>query len=99
MSFWRRRRSRRKETYVETHQILTIRKNENDARGSCAECPMQQAIMVTPEEAASIAGVNPRTVYRWVEDGMVHFTETREGSLLVCLNSLSVSMNVQVEIS
>jgi hypothetical protein len=91
------RRRKRKETRIETHQILIIRKNENPLRAWCAECPKQQSIMVTPEEAAPIVDVKPRTIYRRVEDGMVHFTETREGSLLVCLNSLSVSRNVQVE--
>ena len=91
------RRRKRKETRIETHQILIIRKPENLVRAWCAGCLTQQSIMVTPDEAAPIAGVNPRTIYRWVEDGTVHFTETREGSLLVCLDSLFVSMNVQVE--
>jgi excisionase family DNA binding protein len=44
--------------------------------------------MVTPDEAARLAGVTTRTVYRWIEAGKVHFAETPEGLLLVCPNSL-----------
>src|SRR5207244_4874146 len=53
----------------------------------CAECAAA-GCMVTPEEAAVIARVNTRTIYRWVEAGMAHFTETPEGRLFVCVASL-----------
>jgi len=43
---------------------------------------------VTADEAANLAGVTARTVYRWVEQGKVHFTETAAGKVLVCVNSL-----------
>lgn len=45
--------------------------------------------MVTPERAAAIAGVTVRTINRWVEAESVHFTETRNGLLLLCVYSLS----------
>lgn len=45
--------------------------------------------MVTPEEAAVLACVSPRTIYRGVEAGRIHFMETPEGLLLICLNSWS----------
>jgi hypothetical protein len=38
-----------------------------------------------------MASVNARTIYRWVEDGMTHFTETAEGRLFVCVASLPVT--------
>lgn len=53
----------------------------------CAECAATGR-MVTPEEAAAIAHVNTRTIYRWVEADMAHFTETPEGRLFVCVASL-----------
>jgi len=45
--------------------------------------------MCTPEEAAVLTHVSTRTIYRRVEAGRVHFTETAEGLLLVCLNSIT----------
>ena len=43
--------------------------------------------MVTPDAAANLAHVSPRTIYRWVESGKVHFTETTDGFLMICINS------------
>lgn len=36
----------------------------------------------------AIAGINSRAIHRLVEAGAVHFTETPEGLLLICLSSL-----------
>ena len=44
--------------------------------------------MITANQAAIVAGVNSRTIYRWVEADRLHFIETPEGLLLVCLNSI-----------
>jgi hypothetical protein len=46
--------------------------------------------MVTAEQAAIITGIRARVIYRWVESGMVHSTETPDGETLVCLDSLGV---------
>jgi len=45
--------------------------------------------MVTPNQAAVIARVAVRTINRWVEAERLHFAETPEGLLLICLNSIS----------
>ncbi|MCA1850229.1 MAG: hypothetical protein LC672_04020 [Acidobacteria bacterium] len=44
--------------------------------------------LLTPDEAAAAAGVSPRVIREWVEDGRLHFTETSDGALFVCLASL-----------
>jgi hypothetical protein len=44
--------------------------------------------MLTPEDASAIADVKTRLVYQWVERGLVHFSEARDGLLLICANSL-----------
>jgi hypothetical protein len=48
--------------------------------------------MITPNEAAKLAGISSRSVYRLVEAESIHFTETHDGLLLICLNSLHRSM-------
>ena len=45
--------------------------------------------MLMPQEAARIAQVSVREMNRSVEAGQVHFLETAEGLLLVCMNSLA----------
>ena len=44
--------------------------------------------MVTVDEAAVRARVNSLAIYRLVEAGALHFSETTAGALLVCANSL-----------
>jgi predicted site-specific integrase-resolvase len=45
--------------------------------------------MLTPEEASVIHSVPTRTIYRWVEAGLIHSIETADRLLLVCTTSLS----------
>ena len=44
--------------------------------------------MLTPEQAAAVAGVSTRHVFRWLEADRLHFVETASLSPLVCLASL-----------
>jgi hypothetical protein len=44
--------------------------------------------MVGPEEAAAFAGLSQRAIFRLIESSQLHFTETPDGALLICVNSL-----------
>ena len=46
--------------------------------------------MLSTDDAAIIARVNSRTIFHWAESGIVHSTETPEGLLLICPNSLNI---------
>ena len=59
----------------------------------CAACGAE-ATMVSPQQAALVAGVTVREINRWVEAEMVHFMETNDGLLLLCVNSLGKSHTV-----
>jgi hypothetical protein len=72
---------------VETHQLLVISRTKGSTQGWCSECA-GDVPLIKPEEAAVLAGVSPRTIYRRVEAGFVHFAESPEGWLLICLSSL-----------
>ena len=72
---------------VETHQLLVIKRAKNLTQTWCGECA-GHVPLIRPEEAAVLAGVSSRTIYRRVEAGLVHFAESPEGWLLVCLGSL-----------
>jgi excisionase family DNA binding protein len=43
--------------------------------------------MLTPDEVAVMSGISTRAIYRLVEEGRIHFTETEDGSVLVCVSS------------
>ncbi len=47
-----------------------------------------QAVMVAPEEAALLAGVGVRAIYRAIEEGHIHFFESAGGAIVVCLGSV-----------
>ena len=44
--------------------------------------------MITADEAAALQGVSTRVIYRWLEDGAIHFIETAKGELFICLKTL-----------
>jgi excisionase family DNA binding protein len=79
---------RRKEITVET-SLLVLRRARRHAPVYCAACPSPVPLL-TPDEAAALAGVSTRTLYRWVEAERIHFTETPAGRLLVCPHSLTL---------
>jgi hypothetical protein len=77
---------------VDSHELLMIRNTgqligntEQRQQLPCSECAGQ---MVVSEQAIALVGVSSRVLHREIEAGVIHFAETAEGSLLVCLNSL-----------
>ena len=78
---------RRTETVVETHEVWVVRRSGEGPSAFCTACA-PGAGMLRADEAARLKGVSTRTVFRWVEAGRVHFEETSEGDLFVCLASL-----------
>ena len=79
---------RRIEITIEKRRVLTVRTRRVSATGWCAQCGLKVR-MVTAEDASRIAQVTLRTIYRWVETGQLHFRESQDGLLLICLKSLS----------
>jgi excisionase family DNA binding protein len=81
------RRKRRTEITVETKEVIVLRLRTSSVRAWCEPCA-EQVKMITVDEAAAVAEVTARTIYRWVETQRVHFTETPDGQLFICFNSL-----------
>jgi hypothetical protein len=72
---------------IETHRVLLVRRRGRLIRGWCEGC-LAEVRMITPYEAATLADVSSRTIYRWIEEAKLHFSEEPGGSLLVCADSL-----------
>ena len=49
--------------------------------------------MVTPSEAATVAKLSERTLYRLIESGALHFVEDEKDRLMVCRNSVEQFSN------
>jgi hypothetical protein len=88
------RKNSRTEITIETQQLLVIREPGDSVRGTCPQCG-PEVRLVSSNQAAVLAGESTRTIYRWIEDGLIHFTETREGHLFVCLASLPLLGEVE----
>lgn len=80
-------KKRRTEIVIETERLLLLRESNRSLFFWCDECRVQVR-MVTPEEAASAAGVSMRVIYRRVEAAELHFIETPEWPVLICLDSV-----------
>jgi hypothetical protein len=74
------------EITIETRQLTIIRRRSV----VCEWCPgcAEMAPMVTPEQAAVLAELSVRAIYRHLEMGLFHSTERPEGRLIVCVNSV-----------
>jgi len=49
--------------------------------------------MILAEKAATVCQCSRRRIYRWVEDGNLHYIEMPNGDLMVCGRSLSKKMD------
>jgi hypothetical protein len=75
------------EITVEKHRVLTISTRRILALDWCAVCGMNVQ-MLTADDAARFARVTPRTIYQRAEAGQLHFKESQDGLLLICIRSL-----------
>ena len=73
--------------HIEAEEFVAIKASRRSELGWCVSC-RRRVQMATAEEAAQLARVSPRTIYRWADAGKFHFTETPEGLLFVCRDSL-----------
>jgi hypothetical protein len=79
-------RRRRTELTIETKHLV-LRRRTNHEPVWCHQCSAS-VDLVTPEEAATMLGVNPRAIYRALEAGQFHLNEVNELVPRLCLNSV-----------
>lgn len=74
---------RKTEVSVKTSRRFVIRTVKNSEPFLCPECG---GSMLAAEMAAELLGVSRRGIYRAIETGTTHFTETETGAVLICLS-------------
>lgn len=50
--------------------------------------------MLRVEDASAFFGTTPRTIYRWIEAGKLHFAESDKGLVLICAQSLAALVDI-----
>src|SRR5262247_1988257 len=64
----------------------------NEVPTECLICG-EEVKMIAAEKAATVCQCSRRKIYRWIEEGELHFFEMPDGEVLVCGRSLSKKMD------
>ena len=75
---------------VQKREVVIVNRPFVSPQKSCHRCTRPSG-MITPDEAAALCEVSTRTIYRWLESGAIHFSETASEGLLICLSSLAAT--------
>jgi hypothetical protein len=73
---------------IERRRTALIITRQLSAVGWCSSCD-RNVQMVSAETAARLTQVSVRTIFHRAEAGLLHFTETQDGLLLICTDSLN----------
>lgn len=85
--------SKRTEIIIEQHEVTVFKSGQHQAfpesplRVWCPVCE-QEVSVLTAETAAQVGRMSRREIYRRIESGALHFNETGDGIVQVCLISL-----------
>lgn len=73
---------------IEIHERLIVRCASGSLPTLCEACPAGDPILLSPEHASTLTGIPTRLIYRCVEAGTIHYKETPNGKLIVCIKTL-----------
>ena len=74
----------RTEITVEMDRWMVVSRPGRSGRVAwCSSCS-RYVEMLSVDEAALLANVSSRTIFRWAESGVLHSSETLKGLLLIC---------------
>ena len=76
--------------FTETHEVLSVRRHAHapsEVVVLCEECS-SPVPLVSLEEALAVVGGTALAIYRLTEARLIHFRESPEGLVFVCLDSL-----------
>ncbi len=77
---------------VKTARRFVVRRAETDEPIQCGQCAGQ---MIRAQAAADFFGVSSRTIYRLIEQTIIHFTETEVNEIYVCPTSIQEALQIQ----
>lgn len=72
---------------METEKTLRVLMSSHRTKAFCPFCETE-TLFVPTDVAAALIHESPRLIYRRIENSEVHFHETEENKVLVCVASL-----------
>lgn len=82
------KRTFRREIFSETKQLAFMFSAKNKGGQLCEICK-EKSVMIAPETVAGFLSIGTRKIYRLIETGRIHFFETDQQQVLVCVKSLT----------
>jgi hypothetical protein len=82
--------TKRTEILIEFEELIMVNHGGGAIQSLCTDCH-SDTWFVSPAQASLLTKVTVRTINRWVESGAVHFVETANGLLLVCVESVNAN--------
>jgi hypothetical protein len=77
----------RTEVFIETSEILIIKRNRTFVRCWCEDCA-REVSMLPLQEAALLTGHDVKTIYSMIENQRLHFCYLKSVTPYICLRSL-----------
>lgn len=74
--------------------VSTAAEISDAAAVSCTVCG-EGVQMILIEKAARLCHISRRRLYRWVEEGLLHYVEKSDDTLLICGRCLAERMEAQ----
>lgn len=79
--------TKRTEISIEIDELVVVSAARTGVQ--CPPCPVCAGlVMVTLEQAVTATRRSSRELHCLIEAGQIHFAETAEGLVLICMNSL-----------
>ncbi|HYW69450.1 MAG TPA: hypothetical protein VE961_00355 [Pyrinomonadaceae bacterium] len=72
---------------IETERLLVISRAPQSIERWCDRCALNTTF-IPIDEAAAVAGVSQRTIFRWAEADAIHLVETAAGKAMFCVESI-----------
>lgn len=88
------KKKRRTEIHLEIEEAVAIR-TRTLLLAYCQQC-RKQSRMIAANEAAVMARLSAREIYRLAENSRLHFVEDQRGLLYVCVESLQQIIDLQM---
>ena len=81
-------KKKRTEIILETDEVVIVRRRRRVSHLQCVICGDTR--MLTLKQAVIASGRQTTQILRWAAEGRIHFSEALDGSLIICLASLSL---------
>jgi len=75
------------EVFIETSEILIIKRNRNFVRTWCEDCG-REVSMLPVQEAALLSGHDVKAIRSMMENRLIHFCYLKPATPSICLRSL-----------